>query len=254
MVDGCPVPSLLFCWYTKPFYLMFPTPLCVLEPPICSFQFQFFQGHRCKEENRPWSQRLLESMAQYNFLEILTLMSDSNWEDLEEILLALGPLLVTSGLSTMWNMCRPVRLSFSAKLVSYLAMFFLSQQISEQHFQPWLISQANGTCDDVFLWVLAWLADDDVSTYTLVAPCAVSPFSLDRRIPLFNLHLVPVCHHRIKAPVLITTKGVFGFNVLKFNSHHINVSSNTWSTKCRLIACMSAQIMSNLRDESIKSN
>jgi hypothetical protein len=42
--------------------------------------------------------------------------------------------------------------------------------------------------------------------------------------------------------------------VLKFNSHHINVAANAWSTKCRLIACMSTQIMSNLRDESIKPN
>jgi hypothetical protein len=47
---------------------------------------------------------------------------------------------------------------------------------------------------------------------------------------------------------------LFGFNVLKFNSHHINVSSNVWSTKCRLITCMSTQIRSNLRDESIKPN
>jgi hypothetical protein len=46
----------------------------------------------------------------------------------------------------------------------------------------------------------------------------------------------------------------FGLVLLKFNSHHINVPSNAWSTKCRLIACMSAQIRSNLRDESIKSN
>jgi hypothetical protein len=50
------------------------------------------------------------------------------------------------------------------------------------------------------------------------------------------------------------TKGLFGFNVLKFNSHHINVPSNTLSTKYRLIACISTQIRSNLRDESIKSN
>jgi hypothetical protein len=48
--------------------------------------------------------------------------------------------------------------------------------------------------------------------------------------------------------------GPFGLGVLKFNSHHINVLSNVWSTKCRLIACMSAHIMSNLRDESIKPN
>jgi hypothetical protein len=34
-------------------------------------------------------------------------------------------------------------------------------------------------------------------------------------------------------------KGMFGYVLLKFNSHHINVSSNAWSTKCRLIACMS---------------
>jgi hypothetical protein len=51
-----------------------------------------------------------------------------------------------------------------------------------------------------------------------------------------------------------TDEAVFGFQVLKFNSHHINVSSNVWSTKCRLIACMSTQIRSNLRDESIKPN
>jgi hypothetical protein len=49
-------------------------------------------------------------------------------------------------------------------------------------------------------------------------------------------------------------KALFGFKTLKFNSHHINVAVNTWSTKCRLIACMSAQIKSNLRDKSIKSN
>jgi hypothetical protein len=50
------------------------------------------------------------------------------------------------------------------------------------------------------------------------------------------------------------SKGVFGYGLLKFNTHHINVPSNAWSTKCRLIACMSAQIRSNLRDESIKPN
>jgi hypothetical protein len=50
------------------------------------------------------------------------------------------------------------------------------------------------------------------------------------------------------------SKGLFGFQELKFNSHHINVPSNAWSTKCRLIACMLTQIMSNLRDESIKPN
>jgi hypothetical protein len=47
---------------------------------------------------------------------------------------------------------------------------------------------------------------------------------------------------------------LFGFHMLKFNSHHINVTANTWSTKCTLIVCMSAHISSNLRDESIKPN
>jgi hypothetical protein len=46
----------------------------------------------------------------------------------------------------------------------------------------------------------------------------------------------------------------FDLGVLKFNSHHINVPSNTWSTKYRLITYMSAYIRSNLRDESIKPN
>jgi hypothetical protein len=55
-------------------------------------------------------------------------------------------------------------------------------------------------------------------------------------------------------PVAFYSKGLFGFQVLKFNSHHINVPSNAWSTKVRLIACMSAHIRSNLRDESIKPN
>jgi hypothetical protein len=50
------------------------------------------------------------------------------------------------------------------------------------------------------------------------------------------------------------SKGVFGFNSLKFNPHYINVSLNTWSNKCRLIICMSSQIRSNLRGESIKPN
>jgi hypothetical protein len=49
-------------------------------------------------------------------------------------------------------------------------------------------------------------------------------------------------------------KAPFSYNVLKFNSHHINIAVNTWITKCRLIACMSIHIRSNLRDESIKTN
>jgi hypothetical protein len=42
--------------------------------------------------------------------------------------------------------------------------------------------------------------------------------------------------------------------LLKFNSRHIEFVVNVWSTQCRLIACMSAHIKSNLRDESIKPN
>jgi hypothetical protein len=58
---------------------------------------------------------------------------------------------------------------------------------------------------------------------------------------------VKACHQKVfKAP--------FGFRLLKFNSHHINVPLNVWSTKCRLIVCISAHMSSNLRDESIKSN
>jgi hypothetical protein len=49
-------------------------------------------------------------------------------------------------------------------------------------------------------------------------------------------------------------KALFGSRIIQFNSHHINIPSNAWSTKCTPIACMSAQIMSNLRDESIKPN
>jgi hypothetical protein len=56
-----------------------------------------------------------------------------------------------------------------------------------------------------------------------------------------------------KSPVAIC-KGPFGYDVLKFNSHHINVATKTLSTKYRLIACISTQIRSNLRDESIKPN
>jgi hypothetical protein len=33
---------------------------------------------------------------------------------------------------------------------------------------------------------------------------------------------------------------LFGLHMLKFNSYHNNVAANAWSTKCRLIACMSA--------------
>jgi ribosomal protein L39E len=62
---------------------------------------------------------------------------------------------------------------------------------------------------------------------------------------LNNFHWI---RYRIRA------LGLFGLKLLKFNSYHINVPSNAWSTKCRLIACMSAQIRSNLRDESIKPN
>jgi hypothetical protein len=49
-----------------------------------------------------------------------------------------------------------------------------------------------------------------------------------------------------------TSNDLFDFHMLKFNSHHINIAANVWSTKRKLIACMSAQIRSNLRDESIK--
>jgi hypothetical protein len=60
------------------------------------------------------------------------------------------------------------------------------------------------------------------------------------------------CDNRAKILGEILNKARFGFHVLKFNSHHINIAANVRSTKCRLIACMSAQ--SNLRDESIKPN
>jgi LytS/YehU family sensor histidine kinase len=53
---------------------------------------------------------------------------------------------------------------------------------------------------------------------------------------------------------LLVTKALIRLSRLKFNSHHINVAINTWSTKCRLIADISAQIRSNLRDEFIKPN
>jgi hypothetical protein len=48
--------------------------------------------------------------------------------------------------------------------------------------------------------------------------------------------------------------GPVWFHMLKFNFHHINIAVNIWSTECRVIVCMSAQIRSNLRDESIKPN
>jgi hypothetical protein len=62
----------------------------------------------------------------------------------------------------------------------------------------------------------------------------------------------PKLFHQLNNPLVY--KAPFGYHVLKFNSHHINIAVNAWSTKCRLIACMSTQIMSNLRDESIKPN
>jgi hypothetical protein len=70
--------------------------------------------------------------------------------------------------------------------------------------------------------------------------------SLTPRSYTLASYLVP--HHRHLA------KALFGFWIIQFNSHHINVAANAWSTKCRLIACMSAQIRSNLRNESIKPN
>jgi len=87
MVDGYPVPSLLFCWYTKPFYSMFPTPLCVLEPftyhwPAWPFVHSnsnpFRDTDRCKKQTMDTTHksqavvRLLEKMGQYDFLEILS--------------------------------------------------------------------------------------------------------------------------------------------------------------------------------------
>jgi hypothetical protein len=53
---------------------------------------------------------------------------------------------------------------------------------------------------------------------------------------------------------LALAKAPFGLVLLKFNSHHINIPLNAWSAKYRLIVCMSTQIKSNLRDESIKPN
>jgi hypothetical protein len=66
--------------------------------------------------------------------------------------------------------------------------------------------------------------------------------------------LLIVIVHRWRFLRLFYTLAPFGLEELKFNSHHINVPSNAWSTKCRLIVCMSAHIRSNLRDESIKPN
>jgi hypothetical protein len=52
----------------------------------------------------------------------------------------------------------------------------------------------------------------------------------------------------------IASKAPFGGFWLKFNSHYINVFLSIWSNKCKLITCMSVQVRSNLRDESIKPN
>jgi hypothetical protein len=67
-------------------------------------------------------------------------------------------------------------------------------------------------------------------------------------------HHISATKNILKSQNWNACKGLFGLHQLKFNSHHINVPSNAWNTKCRLIACMSAQIRSNLRDESIKPN
>jgi hypothetical protein len=72
---------------------------------------------------------------------------------------------------------------------------------------------------------------------------------------LQRLHLdLPAAGKRSGQLHCTPSQAPFGLKELKFNSHHINVLSNAWSTKCRLIVCISAQIRSNLRDESIQPN
>jgi hypothetical protein len=70
-------------------------------------------------------------------------------------------------------------------------------------------------------------------------------------IPIAKTEWAPEWNLQVR---LYHSKARFGLSVLKFNFHHINVSLNAGSTKCRLIAYMLAQIRSNLRDESIKPN
>jgi hypothetical protein len=86
--------------------------------------------------------------------------------------------------------------------------------------------------------------------------CTLDPLSYKLNIPNVNDILLNLQVSCGKTRTQRSIKNVvpFGSEELKFNSHHINIFSNTWSTKCRIIACMSAQIKSNLRDESIKPN
>jgi hypothetical protein len=47
------------------------------------------------------------------------------------------------------------------------------------------------------------------------------------------------CYFWPDVDLLVMNKALFGYDMLKFNSHHINVAVNACSTKCKLIACMS---------------
>jgi hypothetical protein len=77
--------------------------------------------------------------------------------------------------------------------------------------------------------------------------------ALNRLSPLFS-ELKTENRYGSTAEHGLSNIGPVCFNSLKFNFHHINIFSNACSTKCRLIVCMLAQIMSNLRNESIKPN
>jgi len=81
-MDGCPVPSLLICWYTKPLHLMFPTPFLRSIGAVhlhWPFPIPILSGTQVEETNRPFPVpqtragvvRLLEKMARYIFLGII---------------------------------------------------------------------------------------------------------------------------------------------------------------------------------------
>jgi hypothetical protein len=123
--------------------------------------------------------------------------------------------------------------------------------------QPKIRSHREGCCWNslttwaivLWLWVIVyffWKVCVIVYLYfTFILPCVLGILSiLDRLVPgrpLPYIWILAMIRSRLVTSVFLT---------------HVtsNVAAHAWSTKYRLITCISAQIKSNLRDESIKPN
>lgn len=165
MVDGCPVPSLLFSWYTKPSTIQWS------QPNPFEHNWSRSTGH------------LFIRILSGTQIQEIDLGHTVHKQEYHILLDAWHSIFF------LWNTNTSVRQQLedsgddSPRTRTSLSDLRVVHDV--KHMMMTMF---------VFVWVLAWLADHDVWTYTSLAPCAVCPCSLDWRIYCLNLHLVPMLY------------------------------------------------------------